>query len=317
MIRNQQSNNDSSIKKEVLFDAITAPAITAAPVPKTVAAPSVWGSFLEEEDIDMLSLLAARDASLTQKKENAVTPIVKKEKIVASADHSDSLNPPFLSRALACWKVDAVCDPCPYGSEILIDAALNGADEDEEERSAHSYEAMQHVQQMLAGYIAASEAEEDGEGDLGRDDPALLELLKSEMIAGKGTHNREKEKEKEKGKEKGKGQGQGQERGKSGGTSLTKNSSSSQSGRLGADKSEENDGDISMPNRSDCRSRVESAFQAAVSHAPSQVVRFAYGGSPLWCTYPPPVASSIVPKCVCGAERVFEMQLMPGKHSSD
>jgi hypothetical protein len=63
--------------------------------------------------------------------------------------------------------------------------------------------------------------------------------------------------------------------------------------------------------RSDVRSRVEKYFQRRVSREPSQVLRYAYGGEPLWCTYPPPDISKI-PCCEgCGAERVFEMQLMP------
>jgi Programmed cell death protein 2, C-terminal putative domain len=444
VIRNQRTNDTSSLIK--VASASTTAASVPKEIPKAAAAPSVWGTFLEEEDIDMLSLLAARDASLalSQNKDNKVVPTVKKEKAIekinASVNQSESesehLRTPLLPRALACWKIDAICDPCPYGSDILIHAALHG-EEEEEERSAQSYEAMQHVQQMLAGYIAASEAEEEGDGDQGRDDPALLALLKSEMTITKSTHSREKE------KEKGTERGAEKERGKSGADNITNNNSSSSSSSSSSkreghgaksehDKSEEGerDGDTSILNKSDCRSRIESSFQAAVSHAPSQVarlyytilfyyvlfystlicpisshmilfcsdrfssilfysilscpvpsysallfllcsrwfglymrdypsfillfsplypsplflissfapsltcpslplplsppppkplhllfsqvVRFAYGGSPLWCTYPPPVNSNSVPKCVCGAERVFEMQLMPG-----
>jgi hypothetical protein len=282
VIRNQQTNDISSAIN--VASASTTAASVPKEIPKAAAAPSVWGTFLEEEeDIDMLSLLAARDASLalSQKKENKLVPTVKKEKVVEkinasvnqSESESDHLRTPLLPRALACWKIDAICDPCPYGSDILIHAALHG-EEEEEERSAQSYEAMQHVQQMLAGYIAASEAEEEGDGDQGRDDPALLALLKSEMTITKNTHSREKE------KEKGTERGAEKEGGKSG-ANITNNSSSSSSKREGHgvkyehDKSEEGerDGDTSMLNKSDCRSRVESSFQAAVSHAPSQVAR--------------------------------------------
>jgi hypothetical protein len=283
VIRNQQTNDISSAIN--VASASKTAASVPKEIPKAAAAPSVWGTFLEEEeDIDMLSLLAARDASLalSQKKENKLVPTVKKEKVVEkinasvnqSESESDHLRTPLLPRALACWKIDAICDPCPYGSDILIHAALHG-EEEEEERSAQSYEAMQHVQQMLAGYIAASEAEEEGDGDQGRDDPALLALLKSEMTITKNTHSREKE------KEKGTERGAEKEGGKSGANNITNNSSSSSSKREGHrvksehDKSEEGerDGDTSMLNKSDCRSRVESSFQAAVSHAPSQVAR--------------------------------------------
>jgi hypothetical protein len=291
VIRNQQTNDTSSSIK--VASASTTAASVPKEIPKAAAAPSVWGTFLEEEDIDMLSLLAARDASLalSLNKDNKLVPTVKKEKAIekinASVNQSESesehLRTPLLPRALACWKIDAICDPCPYGSDILIHAALHG-EEEEEERSAQSYEAMQHVQQMLAGYIAASEAEEDGDGDQGRDDPALLALLKSEMTITKSSHSREKEKEKEKGTER----GAEKERGKSGANNITNNNSSSSSSSSskreghGAqsehDKSEEGerDGDTSTLNKSDCRSRIESSFQAAVSHAPSQVAGLFY-----------------------------------------
>ena len=44
-----------------------------------------------------------------------------------------------------------------------------------------------------------------------------------------------------------------------------------------------------------------------------QVMRYAYGGSPLWCSLPAPSTdSSSVPRCpCCHAPRVFELQIMP------
>ncbi|CAM9871835.1 unnamed protein product, partial [Discosporangium mesarthrocarpum] len=50
-------------------------------------------------------------------------------------------------------------------------------------------------------------------------------------------------------------------------------------------------------------------FSDRVARAPQQVVRYAYQGQPLWSSSCPPQPS--VPKCSCGADRVFEMQLMP------
>ena len=70
--------------------------------------------------------------------------------------------------------------------------------------------------------------------------------------------------------------------------------------------------------RSDRRSRVESHFQRVVAAAPAQVVRYQYGGDPLWCTFPSPTdhhhpQQTSVPHCEhCGARREFECQLMPG-----
>ncbi len=67
--------------------------------------------------------------------------------------------------------------------------------------------------------------------------------------------------------------------------------------------------------------RMESLFQRLVSRQPNQVLRYAYGGEPLWCTLPPPPFPSSVSKNIhnydslvcpcCGARRVFEFQLMP------
>lgn len=51
-------------------------------------------------------------------------------------------------------------------------------------------------------------------------------------------------------------------------------------------------------------------FQKRISRCPLQVLRYDYGGEPLW---PVPMQPNKVkvPKCVCGEERAFEMQLTP------
>ena len=65
--------------------------------------------------------------------------------------------------------------------------------------------------------------------------------------------------------------------------------------------------------RNSPRAKVESHFQQRVACEPQQVLRYAYGGEPLWCTYPPPPdGPEVVEACRhCGAKRCFEMQLMP------
>ncbi|TYZ63034.1 hypothetical protein PybrP1_004028 [[Pythium] brassicae (nom. inval.)] len=50
-------------------------------------------------------------------------------------------------------------------------------------------------------------------------------------------------------------------------------------------------------------------FQKRISRCPLQCLRYDYGGEPLW---PVPTPQGLqVPACVCGAERVFELQLTP------
>jgi Programmed cell death protein 2, C-terminal putative domain len=52
-------------------------------------------------------------------------------------------------------------------------------------------------------------------------------------------------------------------------------------------------------------------FAERVRRAPNQAVRYAYGGQPLWCGAAGPQLRRAPPRCVCGTERVFELQLMP------
>ena len=69
-----------------------------------------------------------------------------------------------------------------------------------------------------------------------------------------------------------------------------------------------------MVGREDDRSKAEEIFFSRVSLQPKQVLRYAFGGVPLWCTLPTPEVPSysdlICP--YCKGERKFEMQLMPG-----
>lgn len=65
---------------------------------------------------------------------------------------------------------------------------------------------------------------------------------------------------------------------------------------------------------------TERYFQRRVSAQPDQLLRYAYGGVPLWISSPNPLSRSdatsgehpLVPCCEsCGSKRVFECQLMP------
>lgn len=58
----------------------------------------------------------------------------------------------------------------------------------------------------------------------------------------------------------------------------------------------------------DDRRAALSDFQTRLEQMPGHVVRYQPRGAPVWPTHPPPAPK---PKCTCGAERVFEMQLIP------
>lgn len=52
-------------------------------------------------------------------------------------------------------------------------------------------------------------------------------------------------------------------------------------------------------------------FEERVSRCPRQVVRYVWGGKPLWSSSSFSREVHPIPACVCGAERTFEFQLMP------
>merc|ERR1712217_119616 len=62
-------------------------------------------------------------------------------------------------------------------------------------------------------------------------------------------------------------------------------------------------------------------FQKRIGRSPTQVVRYCWGGEPIWIAAPPKDfpgsaargsnGGSCVPRCRCGAERIFEMQVLP------
>ncbi|RYE85005.1 MAG: hypothetical protein EOO65_01220 [Methanosarcinales archaeon] len=53
------------------------------------------------------------------------------------------------------------------------------------------------------------------------------------------------------------------------------------------------------------------AFQRRLQRLPTQCVRYSFGTQPLWPHVPPKGWDAAIPRCVCGARRLFECQLMP------
>ena len=235
-----------------------------------------------------------------------------------------------LRTVLAEWAVEAEDDPFVQRGP----AAGDDDDDDEEDAVPLTEKERCHIDNMIRGYVAD---EEDAHllallqresGDLKRLEVAASSLSKrraSDIAAADDDDA---------------GGGEGDADSGGGGEYLAVHASS---GNSGSHCSE------SRLARSGRRCRVESHFQHVVSAAPSQVVRFDYGGSPLWCTHPfpsptaddtttptptaaagrarigsgrdqrgQPTASrtggqTAAAHCEhCGARREFECQLMPG-----
>mmetsp|Transcript_78588 Transcript_78588/g.163293 ORF Transcript_78588/g.163293 Transcript_78588/m.163293 type:complete len:431 (-) Transcript_78588:31-1323(-) len=77
---------------------------------------------------------------------------------------------------------------------------------------------------------------------------------------------------------------------------------------FGEDSDDDMDGDCAAS------SQWLQRFQRRLERSPAQVVRYSWGGSPLWLAPPPKeLASGSWPPCCtrCGAARIFEMQVLP------
>ncbi|KAH9504649.1 Programmed cell death protein 2 [Bulinus truncatus] len=57
--------------------------------------------------------------------------------------------------------------------------------------------------------------------------------------------------------------------------------------------------------------RVFLKFKRRIEPEPSQVLRYEQGGIPLWVSSDHQPSSSDIPDCSCGAQRIFEFQVMP------
>ncbi|XP_052007374.1 programmed cell death protein 2-like [Xyrauchen texanus] len=58
-------------------------------------------------------------------------------------------------------------------------------------------------------------------------------------------------------------------------------------------------------------SKVFQKFKERIYHEPQQVLRYCKGGIPLWVSSEHVPHEEDIPKCPCGAKRVFEFQIMP------
>lgn len=58
-------------------------------------------------------------------------------------------------------------------------------------------------------------------------------------------------------------------------------------------------------------SKVVQRFKRRISAEPHQVLRYDRGGSPLWVSSEHEPLEENIPRCPCGAKRIFEFQVMP------
>ncbi|XP_073729336.1 programmed cell death protein 2 [Misgurnus anguillicaudatus] len=58
-------------------------------------------------------------------------------------------------------------------------------------------------------------------------------------------------------------------------------------------------------------SKVFQRFKDCIANEPEQVLRYYKGGSPLWVSAEHVPKEEDIPKCPCGAKRIFEFQIMP------
>jgi hypothetical protein len=307
------------------------------------------------ETTDLEQLLAARDASQQTALERHRDGILQTEvREHVKTEHAPSYVTTALPDVLACWEIVSRDDPF-HPTQRNSAVAAHGVDDNDDDNDSDdvclSDKERQHIETLLRGYVADEDDTELIEC-LQRECGDVKRVLSSHSQRGDGvralkSHNTEHgvedvddDDDDDSG---GEGEGEGgndgghptkamQKRVDEGKSRSSSSGKSSSSGGVTRGKNSE-----SKLSRNDRRSRVEAYFQKVVSVAPSQVVRFDYGGEPLWCTYPFPthvVAGSLdaeasttkpideppldataapVPNCEhCGARREFECQLMPG-----
>jgi hypothetical protein len=291
----------------------------------------------EEDDFDFESLLIARDAGLSRNKDTTTmtssqmetTPVVAAT--TASSELRDSNNG-NLCPCLPCWKIYEIEEnfTCKKSMSKVggVGGTDIGADEDDVEDEDDDYVGgmdEEYVNSLIQSYI-----KDEDEADIIQSLSAVnINKLNSTSADAGAVVSKTKT--------------------TTGGTVGGKNNHTSQHN--------ENDGDaetVGFENklsRSSVKDKTERRFQNRLARHPKQVLRYAYGGSPLWVSHPFPNvqvqaqllgtqkqtaksarSSSIsatarassnwcsvthesivsVPVCeLCRSERVFECQLMP------
>lgn len=278
---------------------------------------SAWDDFAfdEEEDgsvDDLNQLLEMRDLTLVDT-QAATKATSSKQQGGTEADHFAT------SVCLPCWDI-AEEEEC-WGEEDEA-AARDGVSAGDEHAGAGQSE---HIDRLLRSYYE------------GEEDTSIVDLVKKHTSGGAAKPGAEP------------GADIDEEPAESTTSAIGKGRASrvgAGGGNGDADSDDEETAELGLA-RSSRRQRAEAYFQQRVSYYPSQVLRYAYGGEPLWITHPSPLdetaatasstgaavdkqktpakampgtkasidraQSSVVPPCEwCGKRRVFEFQLMPG-----
>lgn len=244
---------------------------------------------------DLLTMLAARDDALSEKKRGPSGSISQQASIQSVIDVSSASKSSSTSVGLE-WRPSFIVD---LQEDLYSGVGAKGnSDSDEEEETALENAAASdgQVQSLLSRYL-----EDEEDAGLVRRLHGHLKASPSGAERGEGllTSNEE---------------GVSEDEDNDGGVDIDDHPDGTKAGKRGKEK----DFDVweSKLGSNDPKSATEMYFQRRVAWQPRQVVRYAYGGLPLWCTThqsPDRSDGACVPACEsCGAKRVFEFQLMPG-----
>jgi hypothetical protein len=234
-------------------------------------ASSAWGDFCfdEEEQCsmdDLNQLLAMRDLKLSEDSLLIPQPHVDAAGASAEAEQSQFRT----ATCLPCWDIRDEEEYWGAGDEA---AARDGVSANDVSASAGNSE---HIDRLLKSYY-------EGEEDAG-----IVDMVKKHTSgAGGGKCTVEQQRALS---EEGPASTTAHSKAATKATRDTKSRAPTGTGEAAPDSGSEDEETMELSlSRSSRRQRTEAYFQYRVSYYPAQVLRYAYGGQPLWITYPSPL----------------------------